>query len=111
LYLESATEEKAEHKPAVLDQERIPVDTITPVSQNEVQENLVTNGTGPNWEEKPADILRDQLEDCLSIDYNVSLAEIAQQIVDQVTKERKDFNRHSQAIEKANEDLRSGSSY
>jgi hypothetical protein len=110
LYLESATEEKSEHKLAVLDQEWIPIDAATPISQNEVQENLVTNGTDPNWEETPVDILRDQLEDCLSIDYNVSLAEIAQQIVDQITKERKDFNRHYQAIEKANEDLRSGSS-
>jgi hypothetical protein len=43
------------------------------------------------------------------IDYNGSFGEIVQQIVDQVTKEREDFSEKYEALERANNDLRSGS--
>ena len=53
-------------------------------------------------------LLRNRLERCLSLDYDRSLEEIAAQIADQVTQEREDFSEKYQALEQANNDLRSG---
>jgi len=50
-----------------------------------------------------------KLHDYLLIDENTSFDEIAQQIGDQVTKERDDFSEKYQALERANNDLRLGS--
>ncbi len=51
---------------------------------------------------------RAKLHDYLPIDEYASFDEIAQEIVDQVTKEREDFSEKYQALGKANNDLRSG---
>jgi len=57
-----------------------------------------------------SDNFRTKLHDYLPMDENTPLDQIAQQIVDQIAKEREDFNERFQAIEKENDDLRSGSS-
>ena len=62
------------------------------------------------WEEyqqTQVDVLRNELEKCLSLDYNGSFDDIAQQIADQVTKEREDFREKYEALEILNNDLRS----
>jgi hypothetical protein len=46
----------------------------------------------------------------LPIDDNLALEQAAQQIVDQIIKERTDFTEQYHALEKANADLRSGNS-
>ncbi len=80
-----------------------------------MRENLVSltaqldesNRASKQYEEAQVDILRNQLGNCLSIDYNGSFDEIAQQIADQVTREREDFSEKYQALERANNNLRS----
>ncbi|CAF0778122.1 unnamed protein product [Rotaria sordida] len=67
----------------------------------------VTKQTWQQYQQTQFDILRNQLQDCLSIDSNITFDEIAQQIVDQVTKEREDFTGKYQELEKQNDNLRS----
>jgi hypothetical protein len=55
------------------------------------------------------DNFQTKLQDYFAVDGNTSFDEIAQQIADQVTREREDFNEKYQALERANNDLRSGS--
>ncbi len=55
------------------------------------------------------DNFRVKLHDYLPIDEYASFDEIAQQIVDQVTKEREDFSEKYQALERSSNDLQSGS--
>ncbi|CAF5028174.1 unnamed protein product, partial [Rotaria sp. Silwood1] len=52
---------------------------------------------------------RSKLHDYLTFDENASFDIIAQQIVEQISKEREDFNEKYEAIEKANDILRSES--
>ena len=52
--------------------------------------------------------LKNKLIDYVSIEENASLDEIGQQLVNQLTQEREDFNDRFQAIERANDALRSG---
>ena len=104
--------------------DEIPLRSTAPTDQQEAEEvrqlreNLVsltsqldeTNRAWQQYQQTQLDILRNQLQNCLSIDYNnTSFDEIAQQIVDQVTKEREDFNDRYQTLEKTNIDLRLGS--
>ena len=66
------------------------------------------------WQEhqqKQMDLLRNQFEDCLTIDYDRSFDEIVQQVVDQLMKERQDFNEKCEQLEKQNDDLRSGDNF
>jgi prefoldin subunit 5 len=49
-----------------------------------------------------------KLQDYLPIDENVSFNDIAQQIIDQISREREEFDEKYQALERANNDLRSG---
>ena len=60
------------------------------------------------YQQTQLNILRNQLEHCLSIDYNTSFDEIIRQIVDAVMKERDDFNDKYRILERENENLRSG---
>jgi uncharacterized phage infection (PIP) family protein YhgE len=62
------------------------------------------------YQQAQVDNFRNTLHDYLPIDDNASFDEFAQQLVDQIVKEREDFNDKFQAIEKANDELRSGSS-
>jgi uncharacterized phage infection (PIP) family protein YhgE len=62
------------------------------------------------YQQAQVDNFRNTLHDYLPIDENASFDEFAQQLVDQIVKEREDFNDKFQAIEKANDDLHSGSS-
>ncbi len=55
------------------------------------------------------DNFKAKLHDYLPVDENTSFDEIAEQIVDQVTKEREDFSERYAELEKTNDDLRSGS--
>jgi predicted negative regulator of RcsB-dependent stress response len=68
-----------------------------------------TNRAWQQYQQTQLDILRNQLQNCLSIDSNTSFDEIAQQIVAQVTEEREDFDERYGTLEKANADLRLGS--
>jgi len=52
------------------------------------------------------DNFKTKLHDYLPIDEKTSFDDIAQQIVDQITKEREDFNEKYAELEKANDDLR-----
>jgi hypothetical protein len=61
------------------------------------------------YQQTQVDNLRNKLIDYLPIDENASLDEFGQQIVDQILNEREDFNDRFQAIEKAKDELRSGS--
>ncbi len=51
---------------------------------------------------------REKVQDCIQIGDDFSFDQIAQEIVDQITKERTDFNERHQALEKVNNDLQSG---
>jgi hypothetical protein len=56
------------------------------------------------------DNFQSKLHDYFAVDGNTSFDEIAEQLVDQVSKEREDFSEKYQALERANNDLlRSGS--
>jgi hypothetical protein len=59
----------------------------------------------------PIDILRNHLEDCLSLDYNASFDQIVEQLVDGIKRERKEFNEHYELLERVNRDLRLGNFY
>ncbi|CAF4949422.1 unnamed protein product, partial [Rotaria sp. Silwood1] len=101
--------------------EKTPIKSDETIDQQETEEirqlreNLVsltsqldeTKRTSQQYKQTQLDILRNQLQHCLSIDSNISFDDIAQQIVDQVTKEREDFNEKYQALEKENDNLRS----
>jgi t-SNARE complex subunit (syntaxin) len=67
------------------------------------------NRAWQQYQETQANSFRSKLQDFLPIDENVSFDEIPQQLIDQIVKEREDVNERFQAIEKANEELRSGS--
>ena len=58
-------------------------------------------------QQSPVDLLRSQLDNCFSFDSNGSFDEILQQIVDQVTREREDFDEKYQALVKENADVES----
>ncbi|CAF1375878.1 unnamed protein product, partial [Rotaria sordida] len=101
--------------------EDTPLKSSETIDQQEVEEiqqlreNLIsltaqldeTKETWQQYQQTQFDILRNQLQDCLSIDSNITFDEIAQQIVDQVTKEREDFTGKYQELEKQNDNLRS----
>ncbi|CAF1445601.1 unnamed protein product, partial [Rotaria sp. Silwood1] len=94
--------------------EKTPMKSDETIDQQETEEirqlreNLIsltsqldeTKRTSQQYKQTQLDILRNQLQNCLSIDSNISFDDIAQQIVDQVTKEREDFNEKYQALEK-----------
>lgn len=54
------------------------------------------------------EIFRNELEDYLMIDLNVSFDKIIEQIVDQIKKEREEFHKRYETLEKANRDLQLG---
>ena len=90
---------------------QIPIDSTPSDSHaiaDELQDNVVSDEGNADWQGKQVDLLRNQIGDSLSIDYNVSLDEIVQQIANGVTQEREDFNKYYKELEKANADLRSG---
>ena len=64
------------------------------------------NRAWQQYHQTQLDSFRNKLVDQLPIDENTSLDEIAQQIVDQMNKEREDSNERYQEIEKTNEALR-----
>jgi hypothetical protein len=87
----------------------------------ELRENvtLLTNqcaqleGANRAWQQfqqTQSDNFRTKLGDYVPIDDNTPFDQIAQQIIDQIVNERQDFNERYEALEKANNDLRSGSS-
>ena len=57
------------------------------------------------------DSFRNKLHDYLPIEENASFDDIAQQIVNQITKEKEDSAERNAELEKANNHLRSGSLY
>ncbi|CAF5166899.1 unnamed protein product, partial [Rotaria magnacalcarata] len=59
-----------------------------------------TNRAWQQYQQTQLNILRNQFEHCLSIDFDNSFDDIAQQIADQVTREREEFNEKCQTLEK-----------
>jgi hypothetical protein len=67
------------------------------------------NRAWQQYQQTQVNNLRNKLIDYLPIDENAPFDEFGQLIVDQILKEREDFNDRFEAIEKANDELRSGS--
>jgi hypothetical protein len=63
------------------------------------------NRAWQSYQQAQADNFRTKLHDFLPMDDNASFDEIAQQIADQVTREREEFNERYQALERAHSDL------
>ena len=53
-------------------------------------------------------MLRDEMDQCLSLDYDRSLDEIARQIVDQITKERDEFGERYRDLQREHDRLVEG---
>ncbi len=68
------------------------------------------NRSWQQYQQTQSDNFRAKLADYLPIDENTPFDQIAQQIIDHIVKEKEEFNERFQAIEKANDDLRLGSS-
>jgi hypothetical protein len=66
------------------------------------------NRAWQDFHQSQLDNFRKKVQDYIQIDDDFSFDQIAQQIVDQITKEREDFIEQYQALEKANNDLQSG---
>lgn len=82
----------------------------------QLRENLIsltsqldeTNRAWQQYQQNQLDLLRNQLENCLSLNSNSSFDDLVREIVDQVTKEREDFNERYQSLEEINNNLRTG---
>ena len=66
------------------------------------------NHAWQSYHQVQLDNSRNKLMHHIPVDENTSLEEMTQQLVDHITKERLDFNERFQAIERTNEQLRSG---
>jgi exonuclease VII small subunit len=62
------------------------------------------------YQQTQLDNFREKIQDYLPMEENSSLEHAAQQIVDQITRERQDYTAQYQALERTNHDLRSGNS-
>ena len=93
-------------------------ESVDPEEIRQLRENLIsltaqldeTNRAWQQYQQTQLNNFQTKLVDFLPIDENTSFDEIAQQIVDQITKEREDFSDSYQALERANNNLRSGNS-
>ena len=63
------------------------------------------------YQQTQLDNFRNTIQNYLPIDETSSLDLVAQQIVNQITKEREDFTQRYHTLEKFNNDLRSGNIY
>jgi hypothetical protein len=61
------------------------------------------------YHESQLDTFRHKLHDYFPIEENASFEDIAQQIVNQITKEKEEFTERNSELQKANNDLQSGS--
>jgi chromosome segregation ATPase len=66
------------------------------------------NNAWQQYQQTQLDHFRHILQEYLPLDENVSFDQAAQMIVDQMTKDRKDFNERYEALEKVSDGLRSG---
>lgn len=69
------------------------------------------NQAWQQYQQSQMDNFRSTFQTYLPIDENLSFDQTIQQVFDQITKEREDFNDRCQALEKINEDLRQGNQY
>ncbi len=69
----------------------------------------VANRAWQQYHQTQSDDFRRKLHDYLPIDENISLDEMAQQIVNHLNQERHDFSGRDGDLEKQNDELRSGS--
>jgi len=105
-----------------------PVQSASPLSNEheqelqQLRENVTTltnqcaqldqaNRAWQLFQQTQLDNFRNTIHDYFSIDENLSLEQTAQQIVNQISKEREDFTRQYYALEKVNDDLRSGNPF
>ncbi|CAF3367171.1 unnamed protein product, partial [Rotaria sp. Silwood2] len=83
--------------------EEVPLDTTTQNVENEIPS---TDDNSLAWQQVLIEILRNELEDYLPIDYNASVNKIIQQIVEEIRKERENSNDRYEALEQINDQLR-----
>ena len=67
------------------------------------------NRAWQQYHQTQLDSFKTKLHDYVPVDDNTSFDEVAQEIVDRITKEREDFTERYYASEKAKNDLQSGS--
>ncbi len=85
----------------------------------QLRENLVsltsqldeTNRAWQQYQQTQLDNFRNTIQNYLPIDETSSLDLVAQQIVNQITKEREDFTQRYHTLEEFNNDLQSGNIY
>lgn len=68
------------------------------------------NRAWQSYQQTQLDNIRNKLMHHVPINENMSLDEMTQQLIDRITEEREDFNDRLQAVERANDQLRSGNS-
>ncbi|CAF4631552.1 unnamed protein product, partial [Rotaria sp. Silwood2] len=83
--------------------EEVPLDTTTQNVENEIPS---TDDNSLAWQQVLIEILRNELEDYLPINYNASVNKIIQQIVEEIRKERENSNDRYEALEQINDQLR-----
>jgi hypothetical protein len=66
------------------------------------------NQAWQGFHQSQLDNFRTKVQDYIELDEDLSFDQIAEQIVDQITKEREDFVEQYQALEKTNNNLQSG---
>ena len=60
------------------------------------------------YQQSQTEMFRNTLQDYLPVDENLSLNQVAEQIIEQVIKEREDFDKKYGELEKLNSSLQSG---
>jgi hypothetical protein len=68
------------------------------------------NRSWQQYQQTQLESFRTKLHDYLPLDENISLNDIAQQIIEKIINERESFSEKYAELEKANDDLRSGNS-
>jgi exonuclease VII small subunit len=85
-------------------------ETVTALTNQCAQFDQV-NRAWQQFQQTQLENFRSTIHDYFSIDENLSLEQTAQQIVNQITKEREDFTQQYYALEKVTDDLRSGNPF
>ncbi len=85
-------------------------ETVTALTNQCAQLDQV-NRAWQQFQQTQLENFRNTIHDYLPVDENLSLEQTAQQIVNQITKEREDFTQQYYALEKVTDDLRSGNPF
>ena len=66
------------------------------------------NHAWQSYQQAQLDRLRNKISDYVPVEENMSLDDMTQELIDQLTQEREDFSDRFQTVERANDQLRSG---